>query len=95
MTTVNGPSCEALEPIVPVMFPAESIDSPVGKPVAENESGLPLPGAAAIPAGACRPWTQQRDEVGQLSGDQQIVQTVWDQIDSLANMYIWQILLSF
>jgi hypothetical protein len=65
------------------------------RPTPQPGGGLPLPGAAAIPAGACRPWTQQRDEVGQLSGDQQIVQTVWDQIDSLANMYIWQILLSF
>jgi len=30
-----------------------------------------------------------------LPGDEALVEKVWDDIDSLANMFIWQILLSF
>jgi len=41
------------------------------------------------------PWDTKRAELGELSGDVQLLQDIWTNVDSLANTYIWQLLLSF
>jgi hypothetical protein len=43
----------------------------------------------------CIPWEEKRKEMPSLCGDEVIVQRVWQDVDSLAYMYIWQVLLSF
>jgi hypothetical protein len=48
-----------------------------------------------IEPGACIPWEQKRKEFPKICGDEQIVKRTWEDIDSLAYMYIWQCLLSF
>ena len=48
-----------------------------------------------IDPGVCIPWKEKRKEFPELTGDEQIVQRVWEDADSLAYTYIWQILLSF
>jgi hypothetical protein len=45
--------------------------------------------------GACIPWEQKLKEIPEISGDESLVQNVWEDIDALGNMYIWQCLLSF
>ena len=45
--------------------------------------------------GVCIPWEEKRSELGPIQGDEQVFKTVWEEVDSLAYMYIWQILLSF
>lgn len=45
--------------------------------------------------GVCIPWEEKRGEIGPVQGDEQVFQCVWEDVDALANMYIWQILLSF
>ncbi|WP_165229232.1 uroporphyrinogen decarboxylase family protein [Aquisphaera insulae] len=41
------------------------------------------------------PWAQKRETLPRDIGDADLVRAVWEHIDSLANMYIWQLLLSF
>ncbi|HEO70521.1 MAG TPA: hypothetical protein ENN80_04610 [Candidatus Hydrogenedentes bacterium] len=50
---------------------------------------------AGPPAGTCVPWVVRREELPGISGDEGIIQRAWEDIDVLANMYIWQVLLSF
>lgn len=49
----------------------------------------------AVTAGACFPWEARRKEYDEITGDKDLVRKVWDDIDALANTYIWQLLLSF
>jgi hypothetical protein len=56
---------------------------------------MPTRTNAAVPPGACLPWERQREELATVQDDENLIQEVWDSIDSLANVYIWQILLSF
>ena len=45
--------------------------------------------------GVCVRWEEKRKELPQISGDEELVKKVWEDIDSLAHTYIWQCLLSF
>ncbi len=45
--------------------------------------------------GVCFPWEQRVKDLPDITGDQALVQRVWEDIDALGNMYIWQLLLSF
>ena len=47
------------------------------------------------PPGTCMPWDEKRKEIPKLTGDEQIVRKVWEDVDALGYMYIWQVLLSF
>jgi uroporphyrinogen-III decarboxylase len=50
---------------------------------------------AAPRAGVCTPWEQKRKELPKIQGDEALFRQIWENIDGLANMYIWQLLLSF
>lgn len=45
--------------------------------------------------GVVVPWETKRQQLPALPGDENVVRQVWEQIDGLANVYIWQLLLSF
>jgi hypothetical protein len=45
--------------------------------------------------GVCIPWEQKLKELPKISGDEQPVQKVWEDIDALGYVYIWHCLLSF
>ena len=49
----------------------------------------------AIRPGVCIPWAEKLKELPQISGDAALVQRLWEDIDALAYVYIWQVLLSF
>ena len=60
----------------------------------------PPPAASEIPKGntapgTCVPWDEKLREMPPLTGDADIVKNTWEATDGLANMYIWQCLLSF
>ena len=46
------------------------------------------------PPGTCLTWPKKKAELT-LQGDEKVVERVWNNIDSLANMFVWQMLLSF
>jgi hypothetical protein len=46
--------------------------------------------------GVCIPWEEKRKELPEkLTGDEQLVKQVWEQVDGLGYVFIWQCLLSF
>jgi hypothetical protein len=48
-----------------------------------------------IKPGVCIPWEEKKKELPKILGDQKLVQKVWEDIDALGYVYIWQCLLSF
>jgi hypothetical protein len=47
------------------------------------------------PPGVCVPWEEERKQYPRITGDEELVERVWKDVDSLGYMYIWQVLLSF
>ncbi len=58
-------------------------------------------GATAIPegrvrAGVCIPWEEKLKELpNPIPGDVDLARRIWEEVDALGNMFIWQVLLSF
>ncbi len=48
-----------------------------------------------VKPGVCYPWEEKAKELPEITGDQDLVRRVWENVDSMGNMYIWQLLLSF
>jgi hypothetical protein len=48
-----------------------------------------------IQPGVCFPWEDKEKELPQITGSRELVQKVWQDIDSFGATYIWQMLLSF
>lgn len=47
------------------------------------------------PPGVCFPWEEKVREMPPIQGDEKLVRQIWEEIDTLAYLYIWQCLLSF
>ncbi len=48
-----------------------------------------------VKPGLCIPWEEKRKEISKISGDEEIVKQIWENVDAFGNMFIWQCLLSF
>ena len=48
-----------------------------------------------VAPGECIPWSVKRQEIEAIPGDEQLCQDVWQSIEGLGYMFIWQCLLSF
>lgn len=57
--------------------------------------GLSNRAAPRIKPGICRPWEEKATELPPITGDQDLVRRVWENVEALGNTYIWQLLLSF
>jgi len=57
--------------------------------------GLANRPAPRIKPGICRPWEEKANELPPITGDQDLVRRVWENVEELGNTYIWQLLLSF
>jgi hypothetical protein len=70
-------------------------------PPGKNNYVLPEgAGLASLPegktrAGVCTPYEVQASHRHPVQGDEELVKNVWEMTDGFANMYIWQLLLSF
>ena len=64
---------------------------------ADAQSGtfLTLPPAEQPQPGECYPWRNKQAEIGRIEGDEELCRKIWQDIDSLGNSFIWQMLLSF
>ncbi len=58
-------------------------------------TGLAGLAAPRIKPGICRPWEEKAMELPPITGDQDLVRRVWENVEALGNTYIWQLLLSF
>jgi hypothetical protein len=47
------------------------------------------------PPGICIPWEDRAKDWPEITGNPDLIRTVWDEIEALGNTYIWQLLLSF
>ena len=56
--------------------------------MSQQEKASPKPGA-------CIPWEEKLKELPQIQGDEGIVKRVWEDVDALGYLYVWQCLLSF
>lgn len=65
---------------------------PEAAPVVKGMEGRPGP---RVKPGVCIPWEEKRKELPKLTGDEGIVQRIWENNEALAYMYIWHCLLSF
>ncbi len=45
--------------------------------------------------GVCIPWEEKLKELPEITGDEQLIRRVWEEIDALGYIYIWHCLLSF
>jgi hypothetical protein len=86
------------------VYSAGTYKTPVATPPCDLpssvESRKKITGLAGRPAprvkpGVCFPWEQRVKDLPEITGDKALVQKVWEDIDALGNMYIWQLLLSF
>ncbi len=50
---------------------------------------------AKRPPGTCFPWEEKVGDLPPIQGDSELMRRVWQDIDALGYMYIWQVLLSF
>ena len=57
--------------------------------------GMPGYPEGKVKPGVCIPWEEKRKELPEITGDRDLAQRVWEDIDALGNMFIWQCLLSF
>lgn len=57
--------------------------------------GMPHTANTKKQPGFCLPWEEKCRELPEITGDQELMRRIWQDIDSLGNMYIWQVLLSF
>ena len=48
-----------------------------------------------IRPGVCFPWEEKVKEFPSVTGDVDLIKSVWESIDGLGNMYIYQLLESF
>lgn len=45
--------------------------------------------------GICIPWEEKKKNISEINGDEELFKKVWEDVESLAYNYIWQVLLSF
>lgn len=63
---------------------------------APRPAGLPeWVTAPKVPPGVCIPWECRRAGMPEIPGDPGIVRDIWNDIEGLAYLYIWHLLLSF
>ena len=66
--------------------------SAIDKIPVQGMAGQPEP---KVKPGTCFPWEQKLAELPEITGDKELVKRIWENIDALGNVYIWQVLLSF
>ncbi len=78
---------------------ARTGEAPVPRPCDGAEvstlAGIADRRAPRIKPGICRPWEEKVKELPPITGDQDLVRRVWENVEALGNTYIWQMLLSF
>ena len=73
---------------------------PSSAKAAEDKSETPIPHSAfrtrhSQSSAVCIPWDEKIKELPAIPGDTELVRRVWENIDALGNMFVWQCLVSF
>jgi len=59
-----------------------------GQPMAEKQE-------VRRPPGVCIPWEEKLKELPPIQGDAELARKVWQDVDALGYVFIWQCMLSF
>lgn len=70
-------------------------DSPDARVTRDQLAGMAGRSQPRIRPGICLPWEEKASELPEITGDPALIERMWEQIEGLGNMYIWQLLLSF
>jgi hypothetical protein len=70
-------------------------DLPTAVESRKQVAGLDNVPAPRVKPGVCFAWEDRVKDLPQITGDPALIQKVWEDVDALGNMYIWQLLLSF
>ncbi len=85
-------------------YPVGEYETPTATPPAETDASAKaragLKGMAGRVhgqprVGVCLPWEQRARELPEITGNRELVQKIWEDVDAFGAMYIWQLLLSF
>jgi hypothetical protein len=60
-----------------------------------NRPKAPAPVLPRVPAGVCFPWEQKLKELPPIPGDPALARRIYEDLDALAYVYIWHMVLSF
>ena len=72
--------------------PCDLPSSVVDRKEVTGMAGRPVP---RIRPGVCFPWEEKVKEYRSVTGDKDLVKQVWENVDALGAVYIWQMLESF
>ncbi len=70
-------------------------DLPSSAESRQKVTGMAGRQAPRVKPGVCFPWEERVKDLPPITGDKAMIRSVWESIDALGNMYIWQMLLSF
>ncbi len=77
-------------------YRSPSSPSPAAAPAPSATPGIPAwVSAPKVRPGICCPFEEKLARMPAISGDPEIVRNVWDQLEGLAYLYIWHMVLSF
>jgi hypothetical protein len=78
------------------VYRSPSSPSPSASPNVPQTAGMPAWALAPkVPPGVCIPWEDKVTRLPPIVGDAEIPKRVWNDIEGLAYLYIWHLLLSF
>jgi hypothetical protein len=60
-----------------------------------NGGAMKDPIDSSKPPGVCFPWEEKLKELPEITGDPQLAEKIWKDVDGLAYVYIWHCLVSF
>lgn len=60
-----------------------------------SESSEPQKGTHPRPAGTVVPWADQREDLPEMSGDEELVRKNWEEIDAWTYSFVWHCVVSF
>lgn len=72
--------------------PADVPASAAERPTLAGMAGRAQP---KVRPGVCYPWEDKVKELPPITGSQDLMRKIWEDIDAFGNLYIWQLLLSF
>ncbi len=70
-------------------------DTPESLTARSTVAGLEDASVSRIAPGVCFPWADKLRELPELTGNTDLLRDIWNEIEGLANSYIWQLLLAF
>jgi hypothetical protein len=70
-------------------------DLPASVESRKKVKGMMDRAAPRVKPGVCFPWEERVKDLPEITGDKAMVRNIWENVDALGNMYIWQMLLSF